>query len=90
MGLLTFLGAAAAAFLYLWGARRRLLERGETRRAAIASGIGVALAGYLMASVFLHESHVRYFGLYVGLAVAVARLARNAPMPDPQPQEATA
>jgi O-antigen ligase len=90
MGLLTFLGAAAAAFLYLWGARRKLLERGETRRAAIASGIGVALAGYLMASVFLHESHVRYFGLYVGLAVAVARLARNAPMPDPQPQEATA
>jgi putative inorganic carbon (hco3(-)) transporter len=77
LGLLTFLGAAGAALLYLWGARRRLLKRGETGRAAIASGIGVALAGYLMASVFLHESHVRYFGLYVGLAVAVARLAQN-------------
>jgi O-antigen ligase len=89
LGLLTFLGAAFAAFLYLWGARRRLLERGETGRAAIASGIGVALAGYLMASVFLHESHVRYFGLYVGLAVAVARLAQNAPLPGEQ-LEATA
>jgi O-antigen ligase len=82
LGLLTFLGAAGAAFLYLWGARRRLLDRGETGRAAIASGIGVALAGYLMASVFLHESHVRYFGLYVGLAVAVARLAQNPPLQD--------
>jgi putative inorganic carbon (HCO3(-)) transporter len=90
LGLLTYLGAAAATFLYLWRARRRLLERGETRRAAIASGIGVALAGYLMASVFLHESHVRYFGLYVGLAVAVARLARHAPLPDEPLQEAAA
>jgi putative inorganic carbon (HCO3(-)) transporter len=92
LGLLTFLGAAFAAFLYLWGARRRLLERGETGRAAIASGIGVALAGYLMASVFLHESHVRYFGLYVGLAVAVARLAQNTPLLHEQGdrQEATA
>ncbi len=89
LGLLTFLGAAGAAFLYLWGARRRLLDRGETGRAAIASGIGVALAGYLMASVFLHESHVRYFGLYVGLAVAVARLAQNPPVLD-QGREAMA
>lgn len=90
LGLLTFLGAAFAAFLYLWRARRRLLERGETGRAAIASGIGVALAGYLMASIFLHESHVRYFGLYVGLAVAVARLAQNAPFPGDRGQEAAA
>ncbi|HYK04586.1 MAG TPA: O-antigen ligase family protein [Thermoanaerobaculia bacterium] len=90
LGLLTFLGAAGAAFLYLWGARRRLLARGETGRAAIASGIGVALAGYLMASVFLHESHVRYFGLYVGLAVAVARLAQNAQFPGDHGREATA
>ena len=89
LGLLTFLGAAFAALLYLWRARRRLLERGETGRAAIASGIGVALAGYLMASVFLHESHVRYFGLYVGLAVAVARLAQNPPVLD-QGREAMA
>ena len=44
-------------------------------RAAIATGIGIALAGYLMASVFLHESHVRYYGLYLGLAAGVARLA---------------
>ncbi|HEX8618824.1 MAG TPA: O-antigen ligase family protein [Thermoanaerobaculia bacterium] len=90
LGLFTFLGAAFAAFLYLWGARRRLLERGETGRAAIASGIGVALAGYLMASVFLHESHVRYFGLYVGLAVAVARLAQHGSDLSPRLHEASA
>jgi O-antigen ligase len=75
LGLLTFCGAAGVAFLLIIRARRDLLARGETGRAAIASGIGIALAGYLMASVFLHESHVRYYGLYLGLAAGVARLA---------------
>jgi hypothetical protein len=56
-------------------ARRVLLARGETGRAAIASGIGIALCGYLIASVVLHESHVRYYGLYLGLAAGVSRLA---------------
>jgi putative inorganic carbon (hco3(-)) transporter len=75
LGLLTFCSAAAAALLLVLRARRILLERGETGRAAIASGIGIALCGYLIASVVLHESHVRYYGLYLGLAAGVARLA---------------
>ncbi|HYO78065.1 MAG TPA: O-antigen ligase family protein [Thermoanaerobaculia bacterium] len=75
LGLLTFCGAALAAFLLLLRARHVLLARGEPGRAAIASAVGVALAGYLIASVVLHESHVRYYGLYLGLAAAVARLS---------------
>ncbi|MDQ3281636.1 MAG: O-antigen ligase family protein [Acidobacteriota bacterium] len=77
LGLSTFIGAAVAAWLVLLRARRELLARGEDGRAAIASGVGVAIAGYMLASVFLHESHVRYYGLYLGLAVAVARLSRG-------------
>jgi len=75
LGLLTFCGAAAAALLLVLRARRLLLARGEIGRAAIASGIGIALCGYLIAGVVLHESHVRYYGLYLGLAAGVARLA---------------
>ncbi|HEX8253335.1 MAG TPA: O-antigen ligase family protein [Thermoanaerobaculia bacterium] len=75
LGLLTFCGASLAAFLLLLRARHVLLARGEKGRAAIASAVGIALAGYLIASVFLHESHVRYYGLYLGLAAAVARLS---------------
>jgi putative inorganic carbon (hco3(-)) transporter len=75
LGLLTFCGAAAAALLLVWRARQTLLARGESGRAAIASGIGIALCGYLVASVVLHESHVRYYGLYLGLAAGVSRLA---------------
>lgn len=85
LGLITFFGAALASLFYTWRARNQLLARGEPGQAALASGIGVALAGYLMASVFLHESHVRYFGLYVGLAVAISRLAKtNAPQSLPE------
>ncbi|HEY0160106.1 MAG TPA: O-antigen ligase family protein [Thermoanaerobaculia bacterium] len=75
LGLITFCGAAAAALLLVYRARQLLLARGENGRAAIASGIGIALCGYLVASVVLHESHVRYYGLYLGLAAGVARLA---------------
>ena len=75
LGLLTFCGAAAVALLLVLRARRVLLARGETGRAAIASGIGIALCGYMIASVVLHESHIRYYGLYLGLAAGVARLA---------------
>lgn len=75
LGLLTFCGAAAAALLLALRARRIFLGRGETGRAAVASGIGIALCGYLIASVVLHESYVRYYGLYLGLATGVARLA---------------
>lgn len=64
-----------AAFLSLQRARRALLARGDTENAALVVGVAVAIAGYLLASVFLHESHHRYIALYLGFVCAIARLA---------------
>jgi O-antigen ligase len=77
IGLLTFGSAIVAAFVSLSKARSTFLMRGETSHAAIATGIGIALVGYLVASGFLHETYLRYVGLYVGLVAGIARLAHD-------------
>ncbi len=77
LGLIAFGGVLVAAFVVLWGARHDLLARGDASHAAIATGLAIALAGYLGASLFLHETHLRYVGLYLGLIVGVTRLTRE-------------
>ena len=77
LGLLAFGSVLIAAFVALWRVRRELLARNDTAHAAIATGLAIALAGYLGASLFLHETHIRYAGLYLGLIVGVTRLTRE-------------
>jgi O-antigen ligase len=77
VGLIAFGSILAAAFAAIWRARRQLLASGDTPHAAIATGLAIALAGYLGASLFLHETHLRYAGLYLGLIVGVTRLTRE-------------
>lgn len=77
LGLIAFFAAVIAAFVTIYTARRTLLRDGDRDRAMIAAALGVAIAGYLVASVFLHETHVRYIALYFGFAIAIARLARD-------------
>jgi putative inorganic carbon (hco3(-)) transporter len=87
LGLITFCGALAAASVSLWRSRRRLLDQGRYEEAVIATAVGVALAGYLVTSLFLHETHLRYVGLQFGLTIAIHRIAirpeRGAVVEDP-------
>jgi putative inorganic carbon (HCO3(-)) transporter len=77
LGLITFGAAVSAALISVMRARRRLLARGDAQQAFLATSVAIAIAGYLSASVFLHESHLRYIGLFLGFAGGVARLARD-------------
>jgi O-antigen ligase len=79
IGLASYGAIALSILLSLWNARQLLRRRGDAPHAVLASCVGAAIAGYLVASLFLHESHIRYFGLYVGFGIAVTRLAREHP-----------
>jgi O-antigen ligase len=77
LGLLTFFSAVLAAFLTLYSSRRELLRGGDREHATLVAALAVAIAGYLIASVFLHETHLRYLALYFGFVIAIARLSRT-------------
>lgn len=77
VGLLTFFGTIAAAFLTLYHTRRTLLLHGDREHAMLATVVAVAIASYLVASVFLHETHLRYIALYFGFAIAIKRLTEQ-------------
>ena len=47
------------------------------READLAYVIGLALLGYLAASVFLHEDYPRFFWLLIGMSFAVPVAFRN-------------
>ncbi|MEA2489444.1 MAG: hypothetical protein QOH21_1236 [Acidobacteriota bacterium] len=85
VGLLALCSAFLAALVTAFRANRELLRRGERGRAMIAAGLGVAIAGYMLASLALHESYLRYMALYFGFVIAVARLARERLVEPPQP-----
>ncbi|HEX2059420.1 MAG TPA: O-antigen ligase domain-containing protein, partial [Thermoanaerobaculia bacterium] len=77
LGLLVFGIALAVALLAMWRARRELLARGEPRHAVLAIAVGIGLCGYLAASIFLHDTYLRYVGLYLGFAAGVVKLQRE-------------
>jgi O-antigen ligase len=74
-GLITFAAMIAAAFVMLGRARRKLAAHALTSDAAIATALSIALAGYLISSIFLHGAFQRYLWLLLGLSAAVTRLA---------------
>lgn len=77
IGLIVFGSAIVAALLAMWRARRDLLARGEPRHAVLAIAVGIGLCGYLAASIFLHDTYLRYVGLYLGFAAGVVKLQRE-------------
>lgn len=77
IGLIAFAAVVVAALLSLERSRRALLGRGEKEHAILAMTVSVAIVSYLIASVFLHETHLRYPALFFGFAIAVARLSRE-------------
>jgi len=77
LGLLSFGAVIAAALLSLHRSRRMFRMQGNRDMAVLALTVSVAIASYLVASVFLHETHLRYLALYFGFAIALARIARG-------------
>lgn len=77
-GLVTFGAAVAAVLLSLRRSHRAFLAQDNARMAMITLTVGVSILGYLMASVVLHETHLRYLALYFGFALALGRLSRTA------------
>jgi putative inorganic carbon (HCO3(-)) transporter len=78
VGLGLFASAMAVAMVGLYRSRRELLARGELENAALVTSVGIGLAGYLLASVFLHHSGFsRYLWLVLGFAVAALKLSEQ-------------
>lgn len=77
LGLLTFAAVVVAALVSLERSRRAFRARRDRRMAIVSMAVSVAIFGYLVASIFLHETHLRYLALYLGFAIAVARMARS-------------
>lgn len=77
LGLGSFFAAVLAAFLTLYTTQRTLARNGDREHALLATALAVSIAGYLIASVFLHETHLRYLALFFGFVIAMARLARR-------------
>ncbi|HSD30054.1 MAG TPA: O-antigen ligase family protein [Vicinamibacteria bacterium] len=85
LGLLPFGAALLAAFASLRRARAAFLAAGDEPAAWLTRGFEIALAGYLVSSLFLHGHFSRYLWLLLGLATA---LAYAAPPPGPAAADA--
>lgn len=78
LGLLAFGAALLLVFGYLRRAEAAFFSAGEETHAALASAFQIALVGYLITGLFLHDHFPRYLWLLLGLSAA---LARGAPSP---------
>jgi len=77
VGLLAFGLLLAAALASVQQARTAFAEEGRTRDSHMATAFGIALLGYLVASVFLHLTYPRYFWLILGIALSLRPLAET-------------
>jgi len=77
LGLLSFGAVVAAALLSLARSRRIFIARSDRELVLVTTTVSVAIASYLVASVFLHETHLRYLALFLGFTIALARMARG-------------
>jgi len=83
VGLGVFCGLLGFAGVGVRRARDAFRASGDTDLAHLSTGIGIAFAGYLLGSVFLHLSYPRFFWVLVGIALAVRALAPPAPVAAP-------
>ena len=77
-GLAAWAAVIAAAFAALVAAHRRFAAAGDPASATLARGLALAVAGYLLSSLFLHGHFQRYLWLLLGLAAAAASLRPEA------------
>lgn len=74
VGLLAFGLLLAVALTSVKRARAELDRGGHEGEAHMATAFGIALLGYLAASVFLHLTYPRYFWLIIGIALSLRSL----------------
>lgn len=85
VGLLCFGAVLVAAFAALRRAQRVFREAGDRRTAGLAVAFQIALAGYLVSSLFLHGTFPRYLWMLFAFAVGLDVLAaRTASPPEPR------
>jgi O-antigen ligase len=89
LGFGVFGAAVALCFRTLQRAGEAFERSGETMGRHLTRGLQIALAGYLIAALFLHGHFPRYPWLLFGFAIALAVLAGEADIPRPVPRVRT-
>jgi O-antigen ligase len=84
-GLAVFGGMLGFALTGIRQTRRSFAAAGATDAFHLVTAIGVAFAGFLIGSMFLHLAYPRFFWLFVGVAMAVRGLSAPLPAPTPIP-----
>lgn len=79
VGLGAFLAVILVSFGRLRRTRRAYLDGGDPGLAGIAAALQIALAGYLVSSLFLHGHFQRYLWLLFALAAAVDGVGAGGP-----------
>lgn len=85
IGLAVFGGLLGAALAGLQRTRRAFAVRGEAELWQLTTAFGIAFAGFLIGSVFLHLAYPRFLWLLVGLAFALHGLTLVPASPVPIP-----
>ncbi len=79
-GLVGFVTFGLLLWITVGGAlesRKAALSAGRHDLARLMEGVLLAFVGYLIASVFLHAAHPRYFWLLAAIVLALPQVARN-------------
>jgi putative inorganic carbon (HCO3(-)) transporter len=79
LGLIAFAAVLATCFVYLRRARVAFGGAGDWSSASLATGVQLALIGYLVSSLFLHGDFPRSLWLLFGFCAALCRLAPTRP-----------
>ena len=66
---------------------RLLSQRGMTHDAEMVMSFLIAIAGYLIAAIFLHSAYPRYFWLLFGIALAIAHIGNATVRDQPAPHQ---
>ena len=74
LGLSAFAILVFATFRTLYSAEIQLTRAKMEEYASIAAAIGASLVGYLIASMFLHDSYFRYFWVLIGIAWSLPQI----------------
>lgn len=76
-------------FHSVYSARQRFLKAGRPDYARMATALGVAMVGYLIAAIFLHDAYPRYFWTLSGIILALPQVARHELSNGPVQQNST-
>lgn len=91
IGFVIWSGILLLVWLRLSRARRLFRAAGQHRIAELASALQLGYLGFLVGSLFLHAAYPQFFWLQVGMAVALASIARrSALLPTMEPERSPA